>query len=262
MEYIRLGRSSLMASKIGFSTESFNTLKKEEALNLLMAAYKAGINFFDTSRLIANSEEFVGECFLENRHDILISSATISVNAKAVAVDALASLSALNTDYIDLYSYKCTPASKIHKTGEVFIPKKNGKDGIYDALLKLKKSGKVRSIGIITTSFEEAKEALSSSLYDCVTVPFSVASDKKYSFLVSTAQEEDIGFLASSPLCNGVIDNLPLSFGFYLQFDNVVPLWSLSSLTSLEQLLYFNSHPPVIDKEFIKEADTISTFFN
>ena len=64
------------------------------------------------------------------------------------------------------------------------------------------------------------------------------------------------------PLCGGVVDNIPLAFGFLHQFENVIPLWGVQTLQELEQVLYFNERPPVIDEKFSQDVEKIRMFFN
>ena len=75
-------------------------------------------------------------------------------------------------------------------------------------------------------------------------------------------EEYDVGFLAMQPLCGGVIQNIPLALGFLHQYENVVPLWGVQTQEELEQILYFNDHPPVIDEQFNADIENLRNFFN
>ena len=51
MDYVRLGKSDLMISRVSMGAMSLERIGNEEtAIDLIRAAYTAGINFFDTSR--------------------------------------------------------------------------------------------------------------------------------------------------------------------------------------------------------------------
>ncbi|MBQ3835614.1 MAG: aldo/keto reductase, partial [Treponema sp.] len=64
------------------------------------------------------------------------------------------------------------------------------------------------------------------------------------------------------PLYGGLVQNTPLALGYLYQFENVVPLWGVRNLEELEQILYFNDHPPVIDEQFKAEVEKVRDFFN
>ena len=71
-----------------------------------------------------------------------------------------------------------------------------------------------------------------------------------------------MGFVAMQPLCGGVVDNIPLAFGFLRQYENVIPLWGVKTADELKQILYFNEHPPVIDEKFKEDVERFRMFFN
>ena len=87
-------------------------------------------------------------------------------------------------------------------------------------------------------------------------------SSEKTLALVELCASSDMGFLAMQPLCGGVLRNIPLAFGFLHQYEEVVPLWGVQSAEELEQILYFNERPPIIDEQFRKEIDKERLFFN
>ena len=51
MDYVGLGKSNLMASRVGFGAMSLKDIESEEdAAVLVHKAYDAGVNFFDISK--------------------------------------------------------------------------------------------------------------------------------------------------------------------------------------------------------------------
>ena len=80
--------------------------------------------------------------------------------------------------------------------------------------------------------------------------------------LVKLCEEHDVGFIAMQPLCGGVIENIPLAFGYLHQYESVLPIWGIKNQEELNQILYFNEHPPVIDEKFHEDVEKIRMFFN
>ncbi len=253
MEYIRLGKSNLMISRVAMGAMSLNKVGDETlASDLLRSAYNQGINFFDTSRDNPESEKLLGDSVGDIRSSIMLATKTSAQSGAEVLSDFETSLNVMHTDTIELYQY-CTDS---------FMPEKNGVDGIYNALNNLKQSKKVQAIGLVTETLDIAEKAINSGLYDTIQFPFSMLSSDETIQLVSLCEENDVGFIAMQPLCGGVVDNIPLAYGFLNQYENVVPLWGARSQEELDQILYFADHPPVIDEKFHSDVERIRQFFS
>ena len=253
MEYVRLGKSNLMISRVAMGATSLQKAGDDtQVYKLVRSAYDQGINFFDTSRKTPECEKLLGDAIGDIRNNVMLATKTDAKTPEKILQDLEESLSVMHTDVIDLFQYE-TDSS---------MPSKNDPDGIYDALEKLKQSGKVKAIGLATEDLDIAEKAINSGLYDTIQFPFSMVSSDETIALVKLCEESDVGFIAMQPLCGGVLDNIPLAFGFLHQFENVVPLWGVESEQELEQILYFNEKPPVIDEKFHEDVEKIRMFFN
>lgn len=253
MEYIALGKSNLLVSRTAFGAYGLQYVESDEAATaLVLKAYEGGINFFDTSRSKPESERRLGYAIHQIRKDLIIATKTQALSASQIRLDLEESLVALDCDYVDLFQIETSS----------FLPLKNSPDGIYKALAKLKDSKKIRHIGISTDSVSIAKEAVESGLYETVQLPFNMLTSSDSEEVVKLCEEKDVGFIAMQPLCGGVIRNIPLAYGFFRQFENAVPLWGVRTQEELQQILYFQAHPPVVDEKFIQEAEQAREFFS
>lgn len=252
MEYNRLGKSNLLISRVAFGSKRISVDSTDDTALLVRRAYEAGINFFDTSRNTPESEKVLGDALYDIRKNVILGTATSAKTSQAVREDLEESLLTLHCDWVDLYQYEADNS----------IPKPGNSDKIYETFLDLKKHGKIRHIGLITTDFDLAMEAAASGLYETIQFPFSMITPEEYFILVKTCEEKDIGFIAMQPLGGGVIDNIPLAFGFLHQFENIIPIWGAKNLEEMEQILYFNEHPPVIDEKFKEDVERVRNFFN
>ena len=260
MEYVALGKSNLLVSRTAFGAmsldcqeiEAFGEKAAEKAGNLVSLAYQNGVNFFDTAHSKPVCEKRLGEALHGIRQNVILATKTNANNVEQLKKDLDESLDALNTDFVDLYQIE---------NPEV-IPQKNGSNGIYDELCLLKEKGVIKHFGIATDNLEIARNVVTSGLYETLQFPFSMLSPEVIVDFVKMCQEKDIGFIAMQPLCGGVLNNIPLAFGFLHQFENVVPVWGARTPEELEQILYFESHPPVIDDKFKEEAFKTRDFFN
>ncbi len=245
MEYVSLGRTGLMTSRTSLGALPLQRVSEEEAVRIIRLAYDGGINFFDTARAYSDSEKKIGYAFYDIRKDVFIATKTAASDGKAVMRDLETSLGELQSDYIDVY--------QLHNPS--FVPVPGGPDGIYDALLKAKRDGKIRFIGITNHSAQVAREAVMSGLYDTLQFPFSLLASDIDRELVKLCGEKNVGFIAMKALCGGLLTNIPLAFGYLRMFEQAVPVWGMQKEDEVRQILYFESHPPVVDSDFMEEIE-------
>ena len=251
MEYVGLGRSNLMVSRVGFGAQSLNEIDTDEnAAILIHKAYDAGVNFFDISHSVQDSEKRLGACLSGIRQHVILSTKTTCSAKKEILQDIEESLFALQTDYIDLYQYESDDENYFDFTE------------IYNTFSLLKERGKIRHFGFATESVFLAKQALNDKVFETIQLPFNLLTDEDTLEAVKLCQQADIGFIAMKPLYSGLVRNIPLAQGFFNQHDSVVPLWGVRNIEELNEILYFNAHPPVIDEKFNEEVQKVKLFFN
>ena len=242
-----------MISRVAMGAMRLSKIADEETAALLVrSAYTQGINFFDTSRSTPECERLLGNAIGDIRSNVMVATKTAAQSGAEVLGDVETSLNVMHTDKIDLYQYE----------SDGFVPQENGPDGIYNVLKNLKETGKISAIGFATQDLDAAENAVRSGLYDTLQFPFSMLSTDATRALVKLCEENDVGFIAMQPLCGGIVSNIPLAFGFLHQYENVIPLWGVETEEELNQVLYFNEHPPVIDEKFQEDVEHIRQFFN
>lgn len=118
MHYRRLGRSGLKVSEI--SLGSWVTLgdqvDEDASIELIQAAYDAGVNFFDNADIYANgqAEVVMGKALKDIPRQALVISSKVfwptmpgpngrGLSRKHITESIHASLKRLDTDYLDLY---------------------------------------------------------------------------------------------------------------------------------------------------------------
>ena len=253
MEYIRLGKSNLMVSRIAMGAMNLEKIGSEaDSSGLIRQAYNSGVNFFDTARKCQGSEKTLGDAVYDIRQNVVVATKSDSDSSGELLESVQSSLQTLRFSYIDLFQYE----------SNTFIPLKYGSDGLYSAMQNLKNSGVVKHLGFVTEDFDMAEKAIISGFYETIQFPFSMISPDSVKALVKLCQEKEVGCIASQPLNGGVVNDIPLAFGFLYQFENVVPVWGTHTQEELQQILFFNDHPPVVDKSFKEEVQKVQNFFN
>lgn len=251
MEYVGLGKSNLMVSRVGLGAQSLNEIDTDEnAAILIHKAYDAGVNFFDISHSVQDSEKRLGACLSGIRQHVILATKTTCSAKKEILQDIEESLFALQTDYIDLYQYESDDENYFDFTE------------IYNTFSLLKERGKIRHFGFATESVFLANQALNDKVFETIQLPFNLLTDEDTLETVKLCQQADIGFIAMKPLYSGLVQNIPLAQGFFNQHDSVIPLWGVRNIEELNEILYFNAHPPVIDEKFNEEVQKVKLFFN
>lgn len=252
MEYVSLGKTNLLVSRTAFGAMGLSDVASpEDACSMIQKAYDDGINFFDSSTDMAESERRLGNAVSAFRENVILATKSKVRSPAELSAAITISLANLKTDFIDLYQLERTD----------FVPK--NEDGLLKSLLKLKEDGVVRHLGIATETLDVAEQALESDFpWETIQLPFNLLCGKQTEGFVKKCADKNLGFIAMQPLCGGVITNLPLALGFFLPYDNVVPVWGPRKMDELEQILYFSQNPPRLDEQFYKEAEKIRTFFN
>lgn len=245
MQKVILGKTKLEVSKNGFGALPIQRISKKDAVYLLQKAFYNGINYFDTARWYTDSEEKLGAAFEFIRDKIIISTKTGAVDAEGFWKDLDTSLSLLKTDYIDIYQFH-NPA---------FCPRPDDKTGLYEAMLKAKKDGKIRFIGITNHRHTVAREAIDSCLYDTMQFPFCYLASATDMEIVNMCRENNMGFIAMKALSGGLINDSALAYAYLSQFDHVAPIWGVQRESELDEFLSYNINPPALTEEMQKKIE-------
>jgi len=115
-----------------------------QARDVILAAIDNGISYFDSARVYSDSELYYGSVwreFPEIRAENFQTSKSASRDKKGASADLEASLSRLETDYLDLW--------QIHDVRTIEdIESISAPGGALEAFIDAKTSGKVRFIGV------------------------------------------------------------------------------------------------------------------
>jgi predicted aldo/keto reductase-like oxidoreductase len=236
---IRLGRTDLQVSRSGFGAIPIQRIGIDQAKHLLLKAYRGGINFFDTARTYTDSEEKIGVALSDVREEIILATKSPAVDRDGVLQDLETSLEKLQTDYVDIY--------QLHNPKS--LPDPDDPNGPYRATLEAKEQGKIRFIGFTNHRLDVALEAAASDLYDTIQFPLSSLSSDEDLQLIEECKKRDIGVIAMKALSGGLITNVPATFTFLRQYDNVVPIWGIERDADLDEFLSLEQNPPALNEE-------------
>ena len=213
-----LGNTGIFVSEVAFGgveigkpygigvKSTDDMISETEAIKLLHLAVENGINFFDTARLYGNSETIMGKAFNDRRDKVILETKCKSIyNAdgnipeknklrEIIESSLNESLKALRTDYVDVFM--------LHQ-GNLEILENEDVSNIF---LDLKKSGKIRSIGVSTYTTVETKRCIESGIWDVIQLPFNLM-DQRQEALFTIASREGTGIIVRSVLLKGILSN-------------------------------------------------------
>ena len=231
MDKLRLGRTGLMVTRVGFGAIPIQRLPESDALAVVRRCLDMGVNFIDTANAYTNSEERVGKAIAgRKREDIILATKSLDRTTAGVEKHLQLSLKRLGTEYIDIYQLHNVSDASAMKA--IFAP-----EGPLAVVEKAKQAGLVRHIGVSSHAIDIAKELIKSDKFESMMFPFNFITYEPGEELLSLAREHDVGFIAMKPLAGGVLENITLAFKYLFQFPDVVPIPGIEKAPEMTQIL-------------------------
>jgi predicted aldo/keto reductase-like oxidoreductase len=231
VEKLRLGRTGLMVTRVGFGAIPIQRLPESDALAVVRQCLDMGINFIDTANAYTNSEERIGKAIAgRNRKDLILATKSLDRTAAGVEKHLHLSLKRLGTGYIDLYQFHNVSDASAMKA--IFAP-----EGPLAVVEKAKQAGLVRHIGVSSHAIDIAKKLVKSDRFETMMFPFNFITREPGEELLPLARAHDVGFIVMKPLAGGVLENVILAFKYLFQFPDIVPIPGIEKAPEMAQIL-------------------------
>jgi len=231
MEKVRLGKTNLMCSRVGFGGIPIQRVSEAEAVAVVRHCLDMGINFIDTATNYTTSEEHIGKAMKGyRREDIIIATKSHSRPAEDLEKDLMKSLRRMDIDYIDLYQFHDVRDGE--DTTQILKP-----GGTLDAVLEAKEKGLVRHIGVCAHRLHAAIPLAKTGRFETMQFPFNYITDEAKDELIPLCKEMDIGFIVMKPLAGGILPNARLGFKFLLQYPDILPIPGIQSFAEMDELI-------------------------
>jgi aryl-alcohol dehydrogenase-like predicted oxidoreductase len=212
-----LGRTDLSVSEVGFGAWGISGAQwigatEDESLRALHRAVDLGLNFVDTALAYGEgqSERIIGRLLKDRQADevqvatkippqnlVWPASPDVPVSevfpSDHIARACEKSLRNLDVERIDLL--------QLHVWHDRYLDQ----DGWRDALLGLKKSGKVRFVGVSVSEHDadSALRAASSGLFDAMQILYNIFDQRPSDRLLPLCLQHGVGVLARVPFDEG-----------------------------------------------------------
>ena len=230
MKTMRLGKTGLQVSRVGFGGIPIQRLTEDEAIKVVRRCLDLGVTFLDTANGYTTSEERIGKAIAGQREQVVIATKT-TARDRATAQEHLdLSLKRLNTDTIDLWQFH--NVSTLEAYEQVLGP-----NGAMEAAQEALQAGKTRHIGITSHSMDVALKAVPSRHFETIQFPFNFVTNEPAEELVPLAQKHDVGFIAMKPLAGGLLEDANLAIKYLLQFENVLPDPGIEKVEEIEEIV-------------------------
>ena len=182
---VSFGASGRRVTRIGLGGEGVlrTNGRKAEAAEVIRTAIDVGIGYFDSARVYAESELYLGSTWKADpaERQLVFQASKSAVRGKAGALAELdQTLRRLHTDYLDLWQIH-----DIRTTEDLDMIA--GPDGALEAFVEAKASGRVRFIGV--TGHREPEiltRAVEQWPLDAVMMPVNPVEGVLSGFLTST----------------------------------------------------------------------------
>ena len=230
MEKIRLGRTEMMVTQLGFGGIPIQRLSDDEAVAVVRRCLELGITFIDTANSYTNSEERIGKAITGRREGLILATKTAARSRQEAESHLKLSLERLGVEYIDLYQLHNVSDAKAMKA--IFAP-----DGPLAVAEEAKRAGVVKHIGVTSHSIDIAKELVKTGRFESVMFPFNFVTSEPAIDLLSSAREQDVGFIAMKPLAGGRLDNAAVACKYLLQFPDVVLIPGIEKVSDIEEIV-------------------------
>ena len=205
MKYRELGKTGLQVSVVGFGASPLGNVFGEaieaEGTRAVHYAIDNGINYFDVAPMygLTLAEERLGKALQRKRRDIILATKccrydedVFDFSAKRVKASIDESLKRLRTDYVDVYQVHDIEFGDRKQVLEEAIP----------AALEVKKSGKVRFVGITGLPVRYLKYIAEQVQVDTILSwgHYDLLEDEMDKYLTLFCLERGIGLMNASPL--------------------------------------------------------------
>ncbi|MBI4267466.1 MAG: aldo/keto reductase [Chloroflexi bacterium] len=230
MDKIRLGKTNLMVTRLGFGGIPIQRVTEDEAVAIVHKCLDLGINYFDTANAYTDSEVKIGKAIRGRRDKIILATKSQGRTRQAVEPHLGQSLKALGTDYIDVYQMHNVSNERDFKT--IFGP-----GGAMDFLKEMKKAGVIRHIGVSSHIMDWAQELVKTDCFETMLFALNFVAREAETDLLPLCRQHDVGFIAMKPLSGGVLSDITIPFKYLFQFPDVLSIPGIQKPHEIEEIV-------------------------
>ena len=190
-----LGKTGISVSMLALGTAPTGFTKPfspQRVADCVNAAIDLGVNFIDTARMYDVAEEGVGLALGRRRKDVFLATKVLADTVADAEQSFSQSLRLLKTDHVELLYF--------HQVGDRKVEIARDTDGVFTWLLKQKKAGKTRYVGLSGHNRpHKFVPLLESGEVDVLMAALNFVDRHTYDFedkVLPAARKHDVGIVA------------------------------------------------------------------
>ena len=216
MEKVRLGRTNLIVTKLGWGGIPIQRVGEREAVSVIRAVIGMGVDLLDTARAYTNSEHRIGLALQKIDRPIILSSKSL-VRTTKIYNEVHESLKQMKIKKVNIYHLH--GVSHFEDYEKVMVP-----GGAYEGLKRARDEGIIDYIGITSHNLNVLERAIEDGHFEIIMACYSFLEPDATQKVFPLAKEKDIGVLAMKPFSGGVIEEAGPALRFVLSMANIVPI--------------------------------------
>ena len=216
MEKVRLGRTNLIVTKLGWGGIPIQRAEEAQAVSVIRAVVDMGVDLLDTARGYTNSERKVGLALKGIDRPVILSSKS-PVRTDKIYDQVYESLKQLQVKKIHIYHLH--NVSKLEDYEKVMSP-----GGAFEGLQRARDEGLIDHIGLTSHSLDVLERVLGENRVEVIMTCYSFLEPEAANKVLPLARAKDVGVLTMKPFSGGVIEEAGPALRFVLSTPDIVPI--------------------------------------
>jgi uncharacterized protein len=216
MEKVRLGKTNLIVTKLGWGGIPIQRVGEREAVSVIRNVIETGVDLLDTARAYTNSEHRIGMALQKIDRPVTLSTKSLVRSAK-IYNEVHESLKQMKVKKINIYHLH--GVSNFEDYEKIMAP-----GGAYEGLNRARDEGLIDHIGITSHNLNVLERAVKEGHFEVLMACYSFLEPEAAQKVFPLAKEKDIGVLAMKPFSGGVIEEAGPALRFVLSTANIVPI--------------------------------------
>ncbi|MGD0229572.1 MAG: aldo/keto reductase [Syntrophorhabdales bacterium] len=216
MEKIRLGRTGLIVTRMGWGGIPIQRVGEIEAVSVIRAVVGMGVDLLDSARAYTNSEHRIGLALEGLDRPVVLSTKSQEKTAR-IYDEVHESLRQLKAKKIDIYHVHMV--SNIEEYERVMAP-----GGAYEGLLRARDEGLIDHIGLTSHNLDVLVRAVGDGLVSVIMACYGFLEPEAATKVFPLARAKDIGILAMKTFSGGVVEEAGPALRYVLSAEGIVPI--------------------------------------
>jgi predicted aldo/keto reductase-like oxidoreductase len=242
MKKVRLGKTNLLVTKLGWGGIPIQRVGEEEAIAVIRSVVEMGVDLLDTARGYTNSEHRIGLALQKVSRPVVLSTKSPERTNK-IYEEVRESLRQLKVQRIHIYHMHYVRTLEEYR--QVMAP-----GGAYEGLRRARDEGLIDHIGMTSHDLRMLERAIEDGCVEVIMAAYSFLETEALQRVFPMALARDIGVLAMKPFSGGTLEDAGPALRFVLSTPGIVPIPGSETLErAKENWRIFAEGRPLTEKD-------------